>query len=186
MGGIPGGQYINRIIDGSLRVEVLFEEGRGLFRKGGQGQPVTDHDVGSNDRRSAGVGDHTDPVALGDWLGGKGSGRLDQFTLIPERQDAGFFENQVRGQVLFGQAARMGGCGLGTFSGAAGFHGQDGLLGGHFTRHCHEGFGIAQTFHVSHNHAGALVFAEVADNFRDGDIAGIPIGGVDAGSNAHL
>ena len=186
MAGIGSRQYIHRIAECGFRKEFSFQLRHGFFRQRGDLHPRIHQNIGCNHRRPARIGNDPHPVPRGNGLGGECRSRLAQLSLIPERQDAQFFKNQLDRDVCFGQPARMRrGC-FGAFGGSAGLHGQYGFFGRHFFGHIHEGFGIGQALHVQRNHPGSLVAAEIFQDFRNGYIAGIAVGGINPCPDAHL
>jgi hypothetical protein len=158
----------------------------GCFRKRGQGAARADQDVGGDDRRPAGVGDDADPVAFRDRLGGEGGGGLDQVALVAEGEDPRLFEDEIRGDVFLGQPAGVGGGRLGAFPGAAGLHRQDRLLGRDRGCRPHEVGRVPEAFDIGHDDPRAVIVPQIAHDFGDGDIDGIPVGGIDAGADTRL
>ena len=148
VGARTGGQDVHGIVDRGFGKELFLENGLGFFGQGRQLQTGTHQNIRGDDRRAAGIGDDAHPVAVGDGLGGKGRCCGDQLPFVHEVQYTGFFEYEVRGQILFGQAARVGGRRLCAGFGASGFHGQYGFFGRHLGGHFHEGGRVSQTLHI--------------------------------------
>ena len=98
-----GGQDVHRIVDRRFRVELLPEEGRGLFRQRRHDHPALDQLVGGNDGRPARIGDHADPIARRHRLRGETDRRLAQLLDVAEGHDARLLEHVLDSRVLLHQ-----------------------------------------------------------------------------------
>ena len=186
MAGIGSRQYVNRIAERGLCKEFLFQLQHCFFRQRGDLHPCIHKNICCNHSRTARIGNDPHPVPSGNGLRSKRSCGLAKLSFIPKRQDAQFFENQLNRDIRFSQPASMRrGC-LGAFGGSACLHGQNNFLGRNFFCNIHEGFGIGQALHIQRNHPSPFVFTEIFQNFCNGYIAGIAIGGINSCPDAHL
>ena len=91
-------------------------------------QAVAPRGVGGHDAQAAGIGDDGHPVALGERLGGKSQGIVEQLLQGFHPEDAALGEQGVVGLVGAGQGPGVGRGGPGPGRGPPGLDGQDGLL----------------------------------------------------------
>ncbi len=159
-------------------MKLFPEDQPGVLAQGRDDESGFHQFIGGYDGRPAGVGDQSDPVAGRYRLAGKGHGRLAHLLHIPEGDHPGSIEEEFGDDFLPGQPAGVGGDGLRPLRGASRLHTQHRLPGRYLDGGFQERRRIRETLHVNHDHLRRLVITPVADHLGDGDVAGIPVGGV--------
>ena len=123
----------------------------------GKLEPCALAGVGAEDPEAAGIRDHADAAAAGQWLGREHGGGVEELLERSCAQDSGLVEQRVDGGVGAGERSRMGARGARPCRRRSGLQREDRLAASDPSRDSRERPRIAERLEVEEHEVGCLV-----------------------------